>query len=128
MAVVLANAYAGTLFSFLSVSKLEQPINSLDDLAKSKDVTLIIQNHLQLTDELLVDEDINNRKKYYVSSYEILKFTQDAKNGTEKVIGDTLRANPDNLVPNVKEAKKKLMNGTYAFTFVIFDYYCRVKC
>ena len=54
MAVVLANAYAGTLFSFLSVSKLEQPINSLQELSKSKDVVLIVLKNVYFTDRLLV--------------------------------------------------------------------------
>jgi len=54
MAVVLANAYGGVLFSFLSVSKLEQPINSLEELAKSKDVTLIVIKNVHLTDRLMV--------------------------------------------------------------------------
>ena len=49
-------------------------------------------------------------------------FIKEAKNGTDKIIGDTLRANPENLVPNLKEAKKKLTNGTHAFTFVILYY------
>ena len=43
MTVVLANGYAGTLFSFLSVAKLEPIINSLDELANSTEVQLITQ-------------------------------------------------------------------------------------
>ena len=39
--IVLANAYAGTLFSFLSVAKLEPIINSLGELAKSTEIQLI---------------------------------------------------------------------------------------
>ena len=46
--VVLANGYAGTLFSFLSVAKLEPIINSLEELANSKDVQLIIQDRVDL--------------------------------------------------------------------------------
>ena len=42
LAVVLANAYGGVLFSFMSVAKLEQPINSLQELAQSKDVKLAV--------------------------------------------------------------------------------------
>ena len=56
MTVVLANGYAGTLFSFLSVSKLEQPINSIEELANSKDVTLLTQSETELTDRFLVRE------------------------------------------------------------------------
>ena len=40
MCVVLANGYGGVLFSFLSVAKLEQPINTLVELANSKEVQL----------------------------------------------------------------------------------------
>ena len=54
MAVVLANAYAGTLFSFLSVAKLEPIINSLEDLGNSKDVQLIIQDRSELANRFLV--------------------------------------------------------------------------
>jgi len=56
MTVVLANGYAGTLFSFLSVSKLEQPINSIEELANSKDVTLLTQSETELTGRFLVRE------------------------------------------------------------------------
>ena len=44
MCVVLANAYAGTLFSFISVSKLEPIVNSLDDLANTDNLQLLIQD------------------------------------------------------------------------------------
>ena len=54
MTVVLANGYAGTLFSFMSVTKLEQPINSLEELAFSKDVTLLTQSDTELTNRFLV--------------------------------------------------------------------------
>jgi len=54
MAVVLANGYAGTLFSFLSVAKLEPIINSLEELGNSKDVTLIIQDRSELANRFLV--------------------------------------------------------------------------
>ena len=36
------------------------------------------------------------------------------------MIGDSLRANPSNLISTLGEAKAKLMTGKYAFTFVIF--------
>ena len=43
MTVVLANAYAGCLFSFMSANKLEPIIGSLDQLAHSKDTQLVAQ-------------------------------------------------------------------------------------
>ena len=57
MTVVLANGYAGTLFSFLSVAKLEPAINSLEELANAnKNLQLIIQDKKKLTDRLMVRE------------------------------------------------------------------------
>ena len=57
MTVVLANGYAGTLFSFLSVAKLEPAINSLEELANAnKNLQLIIQDKTELTDRLMVRE------------------------------------------------------------------------
>lgn len=54
MAVVLSNAYAGTLFSFLSVAKLEPIVNSLDELAQSKDLKLIVQDRSEMAKRLMV--------------------------------------------------------------------------
>ena len=57
MCIVLANGYAGTLFSFLSVTKLQQPINSVKELAdamKSRDIRLLIQGQTILADRFLV--------------------------------------------------------------------------
>jgi hypothetical protein len=54
MTVVLANAYAGTLFSFLSVAKLNPIINSLDELATSTQFQLVAQAKSQWTDYLMV--------------------------------------------------------------------------
>ena len=54
MVVVLANAYAGFLLSFITVMKLEQPINSLDELAKSKTCQLIAQGGADLANDFLV--------------------------------------------------------------------------
>ena len=36
------------------------------------------------------------------------------------MLGDMLRNNPDNMINNLGEAKKKLMDGKHAFTFVRF--------
>ena len=54
MVVVLANAYAGKLLSFLSVAKLEPVINSLDELAKSDTCQLIVQGGEDLVNDFLV--------------------------------------------------------------------------
>ena len=54
MTVVLANAYAGTLLSFLSVAKLEPIINSLSELAHSENVQLVIQARSEMAIRFLV--------------------------------------------------------------------------
>ena len=54
MAVVLANAYAGTLFSFLSVAKLEPIVNSLQEMARAKQLKLIVKDRSELSDRFLV--------------------------------------------------------------------------
>lgn len=54
MAVVLANAYGGVLFSFLSVSKLEPALNSMEEVAQSKDVQILTQDRTELAIRLLV--------------------------------------------------------------------------
>jgi hypothetical protein len=56
--VVLTNAYAGTLFSFLSVAKLEPAINSLAELAKNTNIQLILQARTEIADRILVTSNI----------------------------------------------------------------------
>ena len=46
--VVLTNAYAGTLFSFVSVSKLEPIVNSLEELAKSDNLQFLILDRWEI--------------------------------------------------------------------------------
>ena len=114
--VVLANAYGGVLFSFLSVTKLEQPINSLEELANSKDVKLIAQLRFELTERFLV---LNDFLFFVITKHDVVFFMwQNAANGSEKLIGDSLRANPDNLITSLKDLDKRMMTGCCAFTFV----------
>ena len=54
MTVVLANAYAGTLLSFLSVPKLQPIINSLEELAHSENLQLVIQARSEMAIRFLV--------------------------------------------------------------------------
>ena len=54
MVVVLNNAYAGCLLSFLSVKKIGPPINSLGDLANSTNTQLIIQAGSDMANRFLV--------------------------------------------------------------------------
>ena len=129
MAVVLANAYGGFLFSFLSVTtKLQQPINSMQELAESKDVQLIVLDRTDLAIQLLVIYWILNPllDHHIGTDYNIRLCIQNASNGYEKVIGDSLRANPKNLVSNFKQVKEKLATGHYAFPFVSRTYWINI--
>ena len=54
LTVVLAKAYAEVLFSFLSVAKLEPPINSLEELANSNDVQLLVLSQSEYAFKLFV--------------------------------------------------------------------------
>ena len=54
MVVVLANFYAATLLSFLSVTKLGPVISSLDELAKSTSCQLLIQGGSDVANNFLV--------------------------------------------------------------------------
>lgn len=54
MCVVLANAYGGVLFSFLSVPKLEPIVNSLEELGNAKKLQLIVQDKTEMAERLMV--------------------------------------------------------------------------
>jgi hypothetical protein len=54
MVLVLNNAYAGTLFSFMSVKKMGPVINSLKDLAYSNDTQFIVQAGTDMVNQFLV--------------------------------------------------------------------------
>lgn len=56
MVVVLANAYAGTLLSVLSVTKLVPVINSLDEVANSKSCQLLVQGSSDAANDFLVSK------------------------------------------------------------------------
>ena len=55
--VVLSNGYAGTLFSFLSVTKLQPIINSIEELAyNTEGVKLLVQGSTEYANRLLVSQ------------------------------------------------------------------------
>ena len=54
MCVVLANAYGGVLFSFLSVPKLEPVVNSLEELGNARRLQLIVQDKTVMSERLMV--------------------------------------------------------------------------
>lgn len=127
--VVLANGYAGTLFSFLSVSKLQQPINSIEELAASSDITLLTQSETELTNRFLVNlQHFSTERSYklrFINSVSIIFCVwQNATEGPSKIIGQTLRSHPENIFITSTSAGtiKMLMTGKHAFTFVFIAF------
>jgi len=45
---------------------------------------------------------------------------KNAKGGPEKKLGDSLRANPGNMISSLKQIQPKLMTGSFAFPWVRF--------
>ena len=119
MTVVLANAIAGTLLSFLSVTKLGLVINSIDELAHSKTCKLIIQGGSDITNQFLVIS--YSESNIWFWGFANYYYFKDAKDGTFKLIGDSLRADPENVFTKFDRDKfeKKLLTGHYANIHVI---------
>lgn len=68
----------------------------------------------------------NTQKRYWYKTvysffselYQLKLYKQAAKSGPEKLIGDTLRNNPDNFISTMAEIKTKLATGKYSFVNV----------
>ena len=97
-AIIFANYYSATLFSFLSVGKLERNINSLAELATSNQYQLVTQ----------------------AKSLWIYAIRDYAKSENEKIIYKSLLDDPSNMIATIEEAEAKLMTGKYAFAYVMW--------
>ena len=53
-ALVLVNSYAGILASSLTLPKMKPAINSLEDLAASEDISLVLREDLVISQQILV--------------------------------------------------------------------------
>ena len=123
MTVVISNAYySGALLSFLTVNKVGSAINSLDELVNSKQqCKLVVQAGSDLANRFLVNQNFIFTLFTQLRSIISLNL-QDAKSsGTYKIIGDSLRANPDTLMYKFQqdEVTTKLMTGSFATIHVI---------
>ena len=52
--MVLVNCYSGTVISSLTVPKMKPAIESLEDLAKSEDVGVLLRSDVVLGNKILV--------------------------------------------------------------------------
>lgn len=58
-AMVLVNSYSGIVISSLTVPKMMPPIETLEDLAASKDVEIIVRHDTLIGEQILVSEKRN---------------------------------------------------------------------
>lgn len=57
MTVILINAYASNLISFLTVPKLNPIVESFEDLAASRDLKLAVDTNSVIADQILVSHN-----------------------------------------------------------------------
>ena len=102
----------------MTVTKLGPVINSLNDLAHSKDTQLVGQANTDIFNRFLVQSRLLIiHTEYIINCYEI----QDHEaNGTDKILGDKLRSNPENAIYhfNLDKLKAKMMTGGEKFATV----------
>ncbi|EFX85438.1 hypothetical protein DAPPUDRAFT_99048 [Daphnia pulex] len=103
VAVVICNAYSGTLTSFLTVTKLKPIINSLEELASSDHYKLTAEYNSAFTDKFLK-----------------------AKSGYLKVLGDSLRQNPHLLFRDYNEANDNVLNKDAVYARGSIDILSRI--
>ena len=72
MALVVSNVYTSTRLSFMTVTKLGPVINSLNDLAHSKDTQLVGQANTDIFNRFLVQSRLLIiHTEYIINCYEI---------------------------------------------------------
>ncbi|KZS20158.1 Uncharacterized protein APZ42_013153 [Daphnia magna] len=94
-AMVLVNSYAGIVISSLTVPKMKPPIETLEDLAFSKDVGLIVRHDMLMGEQILK-----------------------ATNGIYKILGDKVRPYPNQILGDPFKVNTMLETGKYGYPFV----------
>jgi len=61
-AMVLVNSYSSIVISSLTVPKMVPPIETMEDLAASKDVEIIIRHDTLIGEQILVSQKRNKTK------------------------------------------------------------------
>ena len=117
VAVVLVNSYSCIVVSSLTVPTVHPAINSLENLAASNDVSLIIRKDYALGQQILAI--INKICIFHIFFLFVIchKF-QSANSGIFKTLGDQVRQHPDRILSTASETVQKLETGRYAFPYV----------
>ncbi len=56
-ALVLVNSYSSIVVSSLTLPRMKAPINSFEDLAANKEVSLLLRNDLIISKQILASDD-----------------------------------------------------------------------
>ncbi|EFX78830.1 hypothetical protein DAPPUDRAFT_320132 [Daphnia pulex] len=94
-AMVLVNSYSGTVVSYLTAPKMMPSINTLEDLAASQDVGVIVLDNAVFAQDAM-----------------------EATSGTLKILADQVRHHPDRLLNNIPKGITLLETGHYALPFL----------
>lgn len=113
--LVLVNSYSSIVVSSLTVSVMEQAINSFEDLAASKSVFLLLRKDIAIGRKILVN-DISFWNT--CSLINLLFAAQEAESGVYKILGDEIRQHSDRVFLNHADLFQKLENGPYAYPYV----------
>ncbi|XP_046657326.1 glutamate receptor ionotropic, kainate glr-3-like isoform X4 [Daphnia pulicaria] len=93
-AMVLVNSYTGIVTSSLTTPKMKPSIGSLEELAASKDIGVLIRHDTSIGEQILK-----------------------ATSGVYKVLGDQARLHPDQILGDPFTLASKLETGRYAYPF-----------
>nr|CAH0101189.1 unnamed protein product [Daphnia galeata] len=94
-ATVLINSYTGIVTSSLTTPKLKPSINTLEELAASKEIKIVIRSDISTGVQIL-----------------------QAKSGIYKVLGDQVRSEPDRIFSDPFKLQAKLETGHFAYPFL----------
>ncbi|XP_045036265.1 glutamate receptor ionotropic, kainate 3 isoform X2 [Daphnia magna] len=94
-ATVLVNSYTGIVISSLTTPRMKPAINSFEDLAASKEVSIILRHDTAIGEQILK-----------------------ATSGVYKILGDQARSNPGHILGDPLKLNAMLENGRYAYPFL----------
>ena len=92
MCVILANSYTGKLTSSLAFPRLKSIPGSFEELADRKDLQLVLHDKMQLTEDIMALPCLRISSNIKYKSFHL---KQSAKQGTFKILGDSMRKHPE---------------------------------
>ena len=112
--MVLVYSYSSIVTSSLTVPQMKPTIDSLEDLAASKDVGIVLRHEMVMGERILVisrlflinTDDTNDQ------------FIQKGTSGVYKALGDKARANPQQIVGDPFKFTTMMETGRYAYPMV----------